>query len=174
MFCYIYRLMTIAIKICIHPRKLSVHETSVISWRVWPWDIDINFHLNNGAMLTILDFGRFDYIARIGLLKLILFEKWKPVIGNSLIKFRKSVPLFAKFEIHTRVVCWDEKYVYFEQKVLHQKKVTGILYAAGLFRKQGLNVSPFEIIEKMGADVKTPPMPEIINLWQMASSGIAK
>lgn len=47
-------------------RRLKPLDTSVLKMRTWPGDLDINFHMNNGRYLTLMDLGRFNLTIRSG------------------------------------------------------------------------------------------------------------
>ena len=53
-------------------RSLDPLDESVLKFRVWPTDLDVNFHMNNGRYLTIMDLGRVDLMLRTGLGKMAL------------------------------------------------------------------------------------------------------
>ena len=38
-------------------QRLGVLDSSILTFRVWPNDLDINLHMNNGRYLTIMDLG---------------------------------------------------------------------------------------------------------------------
>ncbi len=48
---------------------LQIHEVAKRKFRVWPTDLDIYAHMNNGVFLTILDLGRYDHGKRTGIWK---------------------------------------------------------------------------------------------------------
>jgi len=64
--------------------------------RVLPNDLDINFHMNNGRYLTICDLTRVDMFIRTGLLKTMLKQKWRPVISEHTMTYRKALKPFAE------------------------------------------------------------------------------
>ena len=165
MFRYIFRVFCLLGSTIFKQKKLSITDTSILKWRVWPRDLDFNFHLNNGAALTIMDFGRYDLIIRMGMLKLILKEKLQPIVGSTLVKFRHSIPAFAICEIHTTILCWDEKWIYFDQKYKYKDRITGQAYHMTLMRDSNGSIAPDVLAEKMGIG-NSPPMPEVIQQWK--------
>ncbi len=48
--------------------RLGPLDESVLKLRVWPVDLDVNLHMNNGRYLSVMDLGRVDVILRTGLL----------------------------------------------------------------------------------------------------------
>ncbi len=55
---YVYARLFKALLAAWRAPKLGILETSVLRFRVWPNDLDFNFHLNNGRYLTLMDIGR--------------------------------------------------------------------------------------------------------------------
>src|SRR6266567_8900242 len=72
-------------------------------FRVWPTDLDVFRHMNNGIYLTIMDLARLDLMLRSGFWRRIKAQGWYPVVVAETIQFRRSLNLFQRFEIETRV-----------------------------------------------------------------------
>lgn len=168
MFRYFLRVIYIFIESKLRPGKIDFIGTSVIRRRVWPRYADSNLHLNNGALNTFFDFGRFDYVIRTGVFTLMRKNKWEPVAGTTMTRFRISLPLMAAFEIHTRVACWDEKWCYFEQRIIYKGEVAARAFIKALFRKNGKPVPPSKITDQLGVHYDSPPFPEEISQWLKA------
>ena len=145
--------------------RLGLLDISVLKLRVLPGDLDIYGHMNNGRYLTIMDLGRFDLILRSPLGKIIRRRQWNPIVAASTVSYYRPLQVFDGFELHTRVVAWDEKWVYLEQRF--EKK--GKLAAAGLIK--GLLVGregsvPTEAwLKETGAEVQAPVMPENVRAF---------
>lgn len=143
-------------------------KPSRIPLRCWPTDMDLNFHMNNGRYLSIMDLGRVDLMLRSGVLKTIIFQnKWMPVIAAGTVRYRKAIDPFERFELETRVVGWDERFVYLEQRFFGASgrvKAIGLVQAA-MTSKQG-RVPTSELIAACGlaADSQQAP-PEYITDW---------
>jgi acyl-CoA thioesterase FadM len=95
--------------------RIGVLDEDRIRMRVWPTDIDFNFHLNNSRYLSFMDYGRVHMVAACGILDHAIRNRWMPLVGSVDITYRRSLDLFAAFEIRTRTLCWDEKWFYIEQ-----------------------------------------------------------
>ena len=48
--------------------------------RVWPTDLDVFMHVNNGVYLTLMDLGRTDMMLRSGMFGPIRQQGWYPVV----------------------------------------------------------------------------------------------
>lgn len=170
MFRYASRFATLLVRIWLKPKRLTILDTSIINGRVMPGDVDFNAHLNNGLIQTSMDFGRYDLLVRAGILKFVLKEKWRPIAGSTLIAFRKSLPLFAAYAIHSRIIGWDDKWVYFEQKIVYQGKIAVHAFIKALMRGPKGNVPPPEIASKLGVNPESPGLPQLVTEWQKADA----
>ncbi len=92
--------------------KLSVTDPIERQFRVLPNDIDINFHMNNGRYLTIADLMIVEYFARTGFLGILLRNKWKPVIGGSIITYRRQLKLGQLYRLSYRWTGGDAHWNY--------------------------------------------------------------
>ena len=77
-------------------------------FRVWPSDLDVLRHVNNGVYFSLMDVARVDLIRRAGLFGKLRERGWYPVALAETIQFRRSLTLFQRFDIVTRVLGWDE------------------------------------------------------------------
>ena len=152
-------------------KRLEPLAESVATMRVWPNDLDLNVHANSSRYVGFFDVGRVDMVARWGIMREVLRRGWRPIVGGSMITYRKSLLPFEKFRVRTRIVCWDEKWMYFEHVI---EKRNGDLAAMatvrGLARGPGGNVPPAEFLALAGHTAPSPPMPAYMTQW-MASEG---
>lgn len=64
----IFRLIRVIVH-AVFREKLGPFDESKVNFRVLPNDLDLNFHMNNGRYLTLMDLGRIDYFVRCGIAK---------------------------------------------------------------------------------------------------------
>jgi acyl-CoA thioesterase FadM len=160
----IFRLMIVLVRARFRS-PLGVDDLSQITLRVLPNDLDLNFHLNNGRYLTIMDLGRIDFIVRAGLLPTFIRNRWVPVIGGTLVRYRFSLGLFVRFDLTTRFVGWDDKWFYLEQKLATPHGSAAIALAKALVRDGDHTVSPAEVLRSIGIDRPVMPLPEAVRQW---------
>ncbi|WP_127792013.1 thioesterase family protein [Agromyces sp. LHK192] len=135
-----------------------------------PTDLDINRHMNNGVYYSIMDVARFDMLVRNGLWKVMLDQGWYPVVASETITFRKSLSLWQRFTIETKVLGFDDKAVYVEQRFVRPgADGKPEIYAQGLIRgrflrKSGGVVPIPELVEAFGAE-GARELPEWIHRW---------
>ncbi|MFH1034590.1 MAG: thioesterase family protein [Pseudomonadota bacterium] len=146
-------------------RPLPPLGESLISMRVWPNDLDMNLHMNNGRYLTLMDLGRFDLTIRTGLGRAALRGRWRPMLGAATIRFRRGLRPFQRYDLRTRLVYWDHKWFFMEQRF----EVAGQVYASalvkGVFVGPREKISPQVVAQAIGHDGASPPMPEEVRAW---------
>jgi len=148
--------------------RLDILGTSVVSFVVWPHDLDVNVHMNNGRYLTIADLGRMDLVARTGLLRLMVKRRWAPVVAMASIRYRASLKPFQRYQLHTRVVCWDEKWVYMEQRFERKGETVALAYVKGLFRARRRTLRSREVLQALGQQRRSPHMPPAVEALKLA------
>lgn len=98
------------------PIDVKSGEEGVIRSIVAPTDIDYFFHMNNGRYHREMDFGRFDFYFRSGLSKFLQSNRIDVVQHASLIRYRRSMDFLVPYRLHTRLVWFDDRSLYFEQR----------------------------------------------------------
>jgi acyl-CoA thioesterase FadM len=117
------------------PRINPVGEVSRLRFRVWPHDLDLSMHLNNGRYWTLMDLGRTDLMIRSGLWRTILKNRWLPVVSAGKIRFRRELRLFRPFVLETRIVAWTDTSIIIEHRMVTRgRDGADILSAIALVR----------------------------------------
>ncbi|MCB2386225.1 thioesterase family protein [Thalassolituus alkanivorans] len=148
-------------------------DTTVVKMRVWPLDLDFNRHVTNGRYFTMADVGRMDYVLRSGAYKVALRHKAFPVVGDVWGKFRRELRLFEAFEIHSRMLGWDDKWVFVEHRFMRKERVIGVVMMRGLFRSAKGLVDPQEFIAEMNLAPQSPPLPDWLSAWSESCDGMS-
>lgn len=153
--------------------KSTPFETTILPQTVQISDLDLYGHVNNGRYLSLMDLGRIDYITRNGMLKLFHNKGWYPLIGAATIKYRRSLQLFQRYELHTKMIGWNENYFYFEQHFVRDEKAwaTGMVRALIKERKTKRNVPMTEVFEALGINnFEKENIPERVRIWEESQS----
>ena len=138
------RLVWALIRSRLKPR-LGLLDESAVAMRVWPNDLDLNVHMNSGRYVSMMDIGRVELLGRTRMLRKVFGRGWRPMVGNSTIRYRRSLLPFQRFVVRTRVLCWDEKWLYFRHVIESRGELFAIAYVRGLLRGPEGNVAPKEI-----------------------------
>jgi len=147
-------------------------DECVLTFRVMPADLDINLHMNNGRYLQVMDLGRFDYIIRVGLFGETRRRRWMPLVGSETIRFRRSLAPFRTFQLHTRLVHWDDKWFFFEQRFTARGQLIAAAIVKGLLRGPRGNVAPSEVLAAAGHSLGPPPPLPGIEAWTEADAAL--
>src|SRR5690606_7589807 len=105
--------------------SVGMHDVGRTPFRVLPTDLDVLGHMNNGVYLSIMDLGRMDLMIRAGAWARLRELGYYPVVSNQTISYRKSLQPWQRFELETRIVGYDAKAVFVEQRFV----VAGEIYA---------------------------------------------
>jgi acyl-CoA thioesterase FadM len=146
-------------------RRQTLFEPGNLRFRVWPNDCDINLHLNNGRYLTFMDLGRVHLLAQIGLLRELVRRRWAPVLSAAEINFIRPINPLRKFALVTRLLTWDEKYFYIEQRFMVRGRLCAVGMVKGLFLCGRERVESRAVLAALGLAVTAPDMPEVVRLW---------
>ena len=144
---------------------LAPLEASRLRFRVWPTDLDINLHMNNGRYLGVMDLGRLDLAFRTGLGRAMTRNHWKPLVGGLTMRYRRSLELFARYELHTRMLGWDAKWCFLEQRFLKDGELIAEGVVRLLFRGEEGNIPSAELLRGIGHDGPSPELPEPVRRW---------
>lgn len=160
------RIPVLAIRQHLRPLPpLGVLEEDRLRMRVWPHDIDINLHMNNARYLSVMDYARTHLLARTSLLEHIIRSRWQPLVGAVWVTYRRSLPVFTKFELTSRLVCWDERWFYMEQTFASRNGLAAVGWVKGMLRGKKGSIQPQQVIERVAPGAVSPPMPEAIATW---------
>lgn len=139
---------------------------SLTAMRVWPRDLDPLMHVNNGVYLSMLDLGRIDLMLRSGLMRILRASGWYFVVAAETIHFRRSLKLFQRFEIETRVLGWDDRAFVIQQLFRRRGETVATALVQGrLLRRGGGPVAPRELLEAAALESVSPALPDWIQRW---------
>ena len=128
--------------------KLRISDESIISFRVWPLDIDVSI-MNHASIMTVMEMGRIDYMVRSGFFALAKRKKWYfPSAGIS-VQFIRPLKLFQKAYVHTRVFHVDANWIYLEQKVVRNNKVMAMCVVKSKVKKGRETIDTNEILKEL-------------------------
>lgn len=152
-------------------RALAPTEVSRIRLTTLPTDLDILRHMNNGRYLSLFDLGRWDLLTRTGLFDAMRERGWYAVVSSETVTFRKSLQLWQRFDIESRLMGHDDRAVFLE----HRAVVDGEVYArvivrARMLRRSGGAVTHEELFAAVGEPEGVPDVEDWIHDWSKASA----
>lgn len=146
---------------------VKINEVSRLDLRVWPTDLDVYNHMNNGVFLTLMDIGRYDHFLRSGIWQKWNKLGWFPIVVNSTISYRKALLPWQKFTLETKVLGWDEIAYYVEQRFVRDGEIYARAIMRGRFLKRSWGtLTPEEVMKGSGGwPGDKPELPKWIVQW---------
>jgi acyl-CoA thioesterase FadM len=160
----IFRLFVIIIE-GFFRKKLNPLSESVLHLTVLPNDLDLNLHMNNGRFLSLMDLGRLDLLIRTDLASALFRHRWQPLVGAVNIRYKVSLLPFQRYRLRTKVIGWDEKWFYIEQRFERKNRTIAVGLVKALFRGDHRNITPDETLRLIKVHIDPPKMPEKILKW---------
>jgi acyl-CoA thioesterase FadM len=151
--------------------ELGIADVGRRTFRVWPTDLDAFAHMNNGVYLSVMDLGRFDLMLRGRKWQSLRKLGWYPVVVSVSIVYRKSLELWALFDVETKIVGWDHEALFVEQRFTRNGEIytKAIVKLRWLKRPRGI-VTPQEVIEASGGWPGAHPiLPDWVVRWNKDS-----
>ena len=151
--------------------RLPIGGVHVSHHICWPWDLDMWGELNNGRTLSIFDLGRFGWAQRTGLMALLRGHKWGLTIAGASVRYRHRIRAFNLIEMRSRLIYWDEKFVYIEQIMLLKggRCANQILYRSGVVDSNGM-VPTTQVAKALGHTAEPPDCPKWAADWIAAEA----
>ena len=143
-----------------------MHEVGRTDFRVLPTDLDVLGHMNNGVYFSIMDLGRMDLMIRAGSWARLTEHGFYPVASNETITFRKSLQPWQRFTLETKIVGYDAKAVFVEQRFVVKGEIFAQAFMRGRFlKKTGGTVSLQELSDALGVDTTEVTLPPWLARW---------
>lgn len=172
-----FRLILVLIKSTfqsIFSKRIDALEPSRLRFHVLPNDLDLNVHMNNGRYLSVMDLGRTNMIFRNGLISEVLKRGYAAVLGSIQMRYRIQLAPFQAYDLESRIVCWDDKWAYMEQRFIIAKgPKAGAVAAIALLKggfydpKTRTTVPMDDVVAMLGDDTKkhSPEFPDYVQKW---------
>jgi len=151
--------------------RLGHYDVARTRFITLPTDQDILRHMNNGVYLSIMDIARFDLLHRTGIWAIFLAKGWYPVVVSETISFRKSLTMGQRFTVESRILGFDAKAVYVEQRFVRpDADGNPEIYAQGYIRGRFLKrtggvVGIDELVAAVGAGPDSAAVPKWLLEW---------
>ncbi|XP_061550190.1 protein THEM6-like [Phycodurus eques] len=160
---YFARAAAAVVHAWLQPPVRDVTAEQVTTGRVAPRDIDM-CHMNNARYLRECDFARFSLYVRNGVFKALRALKASMVVGASTIRYRRPLCVGEAYELRSRVVTWDDKAFFLEQRFVSSKD--GLVCAVMYCKQTVIRSSPGSIVQYLcKRKVECPEFPEDLQHW---------
>ena len=147
------------------PKLESTHAVSILPLRVWPTDLDVSMHMNNGRYLAIMDLGRLDFMVRTGLWRPLVRNGWTPIASGIAIRFRRELRMFDRYTLETKLLAWSDVTVVMEQILRFAsgprtgQVASRALFKGGLYDRKAKAFLPVaRLMREIGVEADAPPL----------------
>ncbi|HBS42637.1 MAG TPA: hypothetical protein DEA26_08145 [Oceanospirillales bacterium] len=142
----------------------GLFSTASLHYRIQLHDMGWRDHLPNYRFFSFMELGRFD--AWRGYKTELKQKPGLRMLAAQDMVYIRPVAFLAKLRMDTRLLSWDEKYVYFQ----HDFYVKNTLVATGLVKEaciyRGKKVAPPEMFDG------EPPLTDVVEYWSALQNGI--
>jgi len=144
---------------------LTPREKSVLQLRVLPTDLNLQGKMHSSRYLSVMELGYTDLITRIGLLELMWKQKWTARIVAVNMRYFRPLKMMQRYELVTYFLCWDNQWLYLEQRFFCDKKIVAIGQIKAAVWGHHHSIAPGYFLELLGHDSLSPIMPTTIRHW---------
>ncbi|MDJ0722143.1 MAG: acyl-CoA thioesterase [Desulfobacterales bacterium] len=125
---------------------LAIMEEFRSHHRVWPNDLDLLGHMNNGRFFTITDLVRIEVFIRTGIWGALKKRGLYPVMAGETVQFRRPLTPFKRYTIVTRNRGWSDKFFYVEHRFESTQGVHALMLVKACVIGPGrVRLSPAEV-----------------------------
>ena len=144
---------------------LQLEDTAILGCRVGLTDIDPFLELNHARQIVYMEMARWNYASRVGFIPLMRAHKWGFSVGGSSIRYRRRLAPFETFDVTTRPLCHDGRWLYMLQELVRAgDKHTSALLKVGIVDRDGLVPAP-KVLEALQRPDWNPAMPDWVTAW---------
>lgn len=149
-----------------HPPTHDLFDVVSLDFRVGLLDIDLNLQLSTGKYGRIMDRCRLEHAVLTGLLHRTVTARANTVVANTEVAYIRELRPYQQFQVHTRLLGWDDKYSYYDQRFESQGKLhTHALHRlAHMYGGKPISLRTFQ--EMTGLNRRSPPLPEYVEDWK--------
>ncbi|KAF2095774.1 hypothetical protein NA57DRAFT_78556 [Rhizodiscina lignyota] len=125
-------------------------------------ECDLYMHKSNSTYFSDLDVARAKLLANVFRPAWVFYQQQgevppHPILGGVVCLFKKEIPLYQRYEIRSRILCWDRKWLWIVSHFVETGHTAGRprgLYASCLsklvFKQKGRTIPPEEIFKNAG------------------------
>lgn len=139
--------------------------------RVRPGDLDPLGHMNNGVYFSIFDLGRIELMVRSGMWKRFRERGWYGVVTAETGNFRRELRPFRRFHLHTEVLGWDERHLYFQHRIVSGGRLcTSAVIQIRFLSRDGQRITPEDLLQTLPeAPQQRPELPDWVHDWSKST-----
>lgn len=139
--------------------RTSLLDLHVIRSAVWLGDQDPMGHMTNSRYSSFTDLAIMNYMGRTGALMAFRKRGWLPVIQYENFYYLRMMRYPQKFEVHTRLICWEETQMVFRHSFISDGRVHAeSCTVARLTGRKKARVTAAMAMDALGVSLESPPI----------------
>ena len=151
--------------------KITALDESLMTIRVCFSEIDVR-RLNHSLFTFYGEVARLDFMIRCRLVGWMWKEKAYTVIASESIRYLKPVQLFQKLTVRTKLICWDEKWMYAHHIFEGEEGVVAVMILKGLFTGPKGIIPTSDVLKAIQLPPESPKFPSMIREWQASETAM--
>ena len=145
--------------------RINLEDESSLVFRASIFDIDPLVEINNGRYLTLADIGRFNHGFRTGFFKKSRENNLYFTVVGLNAKYRYRIPFGKKFTMTTKIIYYDDKWIYYHHNFIFNNRITTSLLARTGVLKNGKLVKPEDVEGYFEMDLPKLNLPQWVEHW---------
>jgi acyl-CoA thioesterase FadM len=144
-------------------------------FRVWPQDIDVFGHMNNGRYLQVMDVARVDWMRRTRILDRIFASRCSALLGGSVIRYCKALRPFERYHVHTSLVAWEARWAFLQHRCTNEAgELVALGYTRAALRNADGWVAPQQILDQVEPGIESAELPSLVRRWLDVDDGLVE
>lgn len=143
-------------------------QAFVFKSRVWPGDMNLGGHMDNVRYLKLMDMTRTGFFIRSGIARAAAPKRISPVpvVAAKHIRYRRPLTAWQPFSLTTRILCWDDKWLFLEQTIHSRGRLVSEALVKCVFLLDDKAEAPGRVLALTGqAPGSSPAMPARVIRW---------
>ncbi len=133
--------------------RSDVLSTSELSLRVSWLEAEVSY-ANQAAYSHYLELARWRWGVRAAGVGFLLGRGYRFIVAGQIQFFRKPLKRFHQFRVISKIVGWDERWLYFEHRILADGQLAHHAYVRFCCKLGTETVQPVKLLKDLGADPK--------------------
>ena len=157
-----FRLLLVFLKASFSRKTTDIFDTTVIRSRVMLTDQDMFAHMTNSRYFSFSDLAIINYVVRTGSWSKLRKRGWSPVVAAESVTFLRMLRAHQRFNVETRLVGWDERYLCLEHRFVRGGDPTAVVRIVARFasRNRSERVMMSDVTELLDVSQQSPTLPD--------------
>lgn len=137
----------------------AITAPSTLTFRALPHDLALRDHLPNFRYLSFFELGREDIFQKANMSASA--RSFGRLLAAQDITYLRQIRPLQKFETHSEIIGWDNKYCYFLHRIYCDNQFTTVALAKEAFIQHQQVIAPGEVFK-----IPSPPLHEALDKWR--------